>query len=138
MASMHTPNEAPAISPRTFAFTLGPALLVLGAAATWKEEGALSTCLLTIGTLLLLLGVLAPSLLVPVARAWMAFGHLLGRITTPVIFTALWLIAFVPMGIIRRRVGRSPLARNPNAASYWVQRPVVADDVARAAMERQF
>jgi hypothetical protein len=84
------------------------------------------------------LGVLVPTRLGPMERAWMALGHALGRVTTPIIFTLLWWLAIVPMGWVRRTFSRSPLARDPHAASYWQERAPKAPDVARRAMERQF
>lgn len=143
MAAMRTTSPADALpSPRRFAFTVGPALMVLAAVATFRQKGGTAGVLVsaatTIGAVVMVLGIVAPRLLAPVVRVWMALGHLLGRVTTPVLFTALWWLAFVPVGILRRRLGRSPLARDPNAASYWVTRPARDEAVARAAMERQF
>lgn len=86
---------------RRFGFTLGPALLVVAAVAWWRAA----------------LGA---------AQGGAAIGHLLGRVSIPVFFTLLWIVAFVPMGIARYRLSRSPLARQ------------VFPDVARTALERQF
>ncbi len=143
MAAMHTTSPANALpSPRRFAFTVGPTLLVLAAVAVFRQQsgtaGVLVPAATTVGVAIMVLGIVVPRLLMPVVRAWMALGHLLGRVTTPVLFTALWWLAFVPVGVLRRRLGRSPLARDPDAATYWVTRPVRDEAVARAAMERQF
>jgi len=86
----------------------------------------------------LLLGVVFPRLLAPVLRAWMALGHVMGLIMTPIIFTILWWVAFVPVGFVRRTFSRSPLARDPRAATYWAARAPRSDDAVRASLERQF
>jgi len=125
-------------SPRRFGLTLGPALLLVAAVAWWRGALGAAQGVAAVGVLLVTAGLLAPTVLAPVSRAWMAVGHLLGRITTPIFFTLLWVLAFVPMGIVRRRLSRSPLARDPRATSYWVARPDVSADVARSSMERQF
>jgi hypothetical protein len=127
-----------ALSPRRFGLTLGPALLMVAAVAWWRAALGAAQGVAAVGLLLVTAGLLAPTVLAPLSRVWMAFGHLLGRVTTPVFFTLLWIVAFVPMGIARRRLSRSPLARDPNAASYWVRRAAVSPDVARTSMERQF
>jgi hypothetical protein len=133
-----TASADSAPSPRRFGLTLGPALLVVAAVAWWRAALGAAQGVAAIGLLLVTAGLLAPTVLAPISRGWMAFGHLLGRVTTPVFFTLLWIVAFVPMGIARRRLSRSPLARDPNAASYWVPRAKVSPDVARTSMERQF
>lgn len=126
------------ISPRRFGLTLGPALLVVAGVAWWRAAAGSAYGLAVVGMLLVIAGAFAPRVLAPVARAWMALGHHLGRITTPVFFSLLWVIAFVPMGVLRRTFSRSPLARDPKASSYWVARAHVPPEVARTSMERQF
>ncbi|WP_145978999.1 SxtJ family membrane protein [Gemmatimonas phototrophica] len=125
-------------SPRRFGLTLGPALLVVAAVAWWRAALGAAQGVAAVGLLLVTAGLLAPTVLAPLSRGWMAFGHLLGRVTTPLFFTLLWVVAFVPIGLLRRTFSRSPLARDPEALSYWVPRPPIAPDVARASMERQF
>jgi hypothetical protein len=125
-------------SPRRFGLTIGPLLLLLAAWVAWRGHTRPAQTLEAVGGTLLLLGLVAPRLLAPVLRGWMAIGHAMGLVMTPVIFTLLWWLAFVPVGLLRCTVSRSPLARDPRAASYWVTRAPVADEAARASLERQF
>lgn len=83
-------------------------------------------------------GLTVPTRLGPVQRAWMALGVALSRITAPLLYGALYWLVMTPIGIVRRTVGRSPLARDAHATSYWVVRPPQDDEVARRRMERQF
>lgn len=64
-----------------------------------------------------------PSLLRPLNRAWFQLSLLLNRIVNPVVMMLMFLIAFVPTGLLMR-IWRDPLVRRrqPQAASYWVAR----------------
>lgn len=125
-------------SPRKFGLTIGPLLLVVAAVVAWRGHTVQAQLIEAVGGTLLLLGVVFPRLLAPVLRAWMALGHAMGLIMTPIIFTVLWWIAFVPVGFVRRTFSRSPLARDPRAESYWAVRARRSDDAVRASLERQF
>lgn len=83
-------------------------------------------------------GVAVPSRLGPVQRAWMALGVALSRITAPLFYSAVYWLVLTPIGIVRRTVGRSPLARDAGATSYWIVRPSQDEESARRRMERQF
>lgn len=65
--------------------------------------------------------VTAPSSLEPVYRGWMRFGMLLGKITTPIILTLLFLITILPGAIVMRLFGKDPMRRGfDDSASYRV------------------
>jgi hypothetical protein len=68
----------------------------------------------------------------------MALGLALSRLTTPAFYSLLYLLVLTPTGLLRRTVGRSPLARDSASASYWVPREPVGPDEQRRAMQRQF
>lgn len=65
-----------------------------------------------------------PAILHPFNRAWMAFGLLLSRITNPIITALLLYLVFTPVGFLLRIAGKDPLRlrREPQAASYWIER----------------
>jgi hypothetical protein len=80
--------------------------------------------------------IFALSFVRPVGRrlyvAWMALGVTLGRVVSPVILLALYVILFVPVGLVFRLRGRDALRRRlrRDAASYWEEHPKI-DDPAR-------
>lgn len=123
---------------RRFGLILGPALIAIAALLWWRDQHHLAIAGAIAGTLLLVCAMVAPQVLGPVERAWMVLGHLMGRVTTPMIFSVLWWVVFVPIGICRRTLTRSPLSRRADAPTYWVRRPPVVPELTRAAMERQF
>lgn len=57
-------------------------------------------------------GIVAPTSLGPVYRGWMHFGMLLGKITTPIILTLLFLVAILPGALIMRLFRNDPMRRS--------------------------
>jgi hypothetical protein len=88
--------------------------------------------------ILALLAVLAPTLLQPLNRAWMAFGHVLGRIFSPIVMGLIFFGVVTPIAVIARWRGLDPMRRrfDPVAKSYWIERQPPGPDP--ATMERQF
>ncbi len=67
-------------------------------------------------------GIIAPTSLGSVYRGWMRLGMLLGKITTPVILTLLFLVAILPGALLMRLFGKDPMRRRfDKAASYRVK-----------------
>lgn len=65
---------------------------------------------------------LAPSTLKPVYHGWMRFSMLLGKVTTPIIMTLVFAIAFVPMALLLRLLRKDFLHRKFDASpSYRVE-----------------
>ena len=123
---------------RKFAFTLGVGFAVLAALFLWRGRATVSLVLSSVAILSGVLGIAAPTRLGPVERAWTAFGVALSRVTSPVFFTLIYMVVVAPIGLVRRTVGRSPLARDPKARSYWIRRTPVDAVARRSGLERQF
>lgn len=112
-------------SDRVFGFTVGGILAVLGLWRWWSAGiGPLAALLLAVGIALVLGGALLPSALAPLNRAWTRLGLLLGRIVTPVVMAVVYVLAFVPTGLVMRARGRDllRLRREPDASTYWIER----------------
>lgn len=122
----------------TFAFTLSAAFAVLAAVATWRHRTITAEVLFTLAASFLLLGLAVPTRLGPVQRAWMALGHAIGRVTSPIVLGGIYYLALGPIAYLRRTFGTSPLSRNPTAATYWIHRTPLGAEERRRAMERQF
>lgn len=73
---------------------------------------------------LLVLALVLPRALTPVAWAWLGLGHLLHIIISPVVLSVLYCIAVVPTGIYLKITGKDPLRlkSDPAASSYWIDR----------------
>jgi hypothetical protein len=117
---------------RKFGLTVGGVFLLLGCVSWWRGHEVAPRVMWTLGAPLVVLGAVAPSLLGPVERAWMAMAEVLGRINTRIILTVLYFVVVTPLGWVRRR-SADPLDRgmgdgNP---SNWVVRPRGPVDPAR-------
>lgn len=123
---------------RRFALTLAGGFVLLGALALWRGRQRIAVALFALAALALLAALLVPTRLGGVQRGWTALGLALSRVTTPIFYSVLYLVVMTPMGWIRRTVGHSPLARDPAAASYWIERDQPSEEERRSAMERQF
>ena len=117
---------------RKFGLVVGGVFVLLAAWSWWRGHGVAPLLLTTIGTPLLLGGALAPQLLAPLERAWMALAHVLGRINTTLMLALLYYLLFTPIGWLRR-LGKDPLDRRMGEAksSHWVRRDKQQTDAER-------
>ena len=74
--------------------------------------------------LLAILALAAPAVLRAPADAWAVLGRLLGRVTTPILLTVVFVLVVVPLGVLMRLFGKDALRlrRDPKAATYWIER----------------
>ena len=64
----------------------------------------------------------APATLGPVYKGWMRIGLLLGKVTTPVILTLVFVITILPAALIMRTLRHDPLRRKlDESGSYRVE-----------------
>lgn len=72
----------------------------------------------------LLTGLMMPSWLRPLNRAWFLFGMLLHKIVSPLAMGLIFYFAVTPTALLMRLFGKDPLrlAKDPAAASYWIKR----------------
>jgi hypothetical protein len=122
---------------RKFGLTVGIAFAVLGAVSWWRGHVWPPRVLGTLGVLLFVPGLLAPRLLAPVERAWMAFATVLGRVNTRIILGLIFYLVVTPVGLVMR-LFRDPLNRKQGDphASQWIKRAPEPVDPAR--YQRQF
>ena len=120
---------------RKFGLTLGAAFLLLGGVMWWREHTVAFLVSITLAAVLAAAGLVIPTRLEPVERAWMRLAHLLSRVTTPLFMGIVYFLVIAPTGIVRRSLGRSALRRPREASSYWVARDITAR---RSDLERQF
>jgi Mg2+/Co2+ transporter CorB len=108
---------------RSFGITLGIALLVIAGVLYWRTApGVIAVS--SIGVLLLVVGFVAPAILGPLYKPWMALAVLLGFIMTRILLTLIFVLLFIPTGLLMRLFGRDPLRRklDPDAKTYWIRK----------------
>ena len=132
------PTEAG--SDRAFGCTVGSILMLIGAAKAFVA-GAIFwvACLIFVsGSVLLLLGIIAPSRLSTLNGIWLKVGTAIARVVNPVILALLFFLVVTPMAFFMRIVGKRPLglAADRGAATYWIEREPRAGGA--STMRRQF
>lgn len=128
------PARLIAAAGRKFGLTVGLAFVAIGGILLWRQHPTKAYVSLSLGALLVVAGLVIPTLLGPVERAWMGLAHLISKVTTPIFMGIVYFIAITPIGYVRSRNG-SPL-RRPRGQSSWL--PRTDRDKEPAAMERQF
>lgn len=121
---------------RRFALTVGGAFLIFAAIAYWRGHGTIALGLATLGAALSLAGLLIPTYLGPVERAWMAMAHAISKVTTPIVLGSMYLLVLTPVGILRRAIGGNPLTHERTEQGFWKARPSGARRT--GSMRRQF
>lgn len=121
---------------RRFGVTVGGAFLVLASVAWWRERDVVAGVLAVIGGAFVVGGLLIPTHLGPVERAWMKLAHAISRVTTPVLMAVMYFGILTPTGFLRRTLGQNPIAHRPSEGSYWKTRP--AGKRKSSSMEQQF
>ena len=67
----------------------------------------------------------APAQLLPVYKAWLKIGRLLGRALNTLVLVLIYYLVITPAALIKRVIGGRPLPLKPDAeaSSYWVSKP---------------
>lgn len=118
---------------RQFGLLLGGIVLALGIYSWWRS-GSLAWPWPAVAALLILTAELGPALLRPLYQPWMILAKTLGLIVTYLLLTVLFVVAFIPGGVLLRLRGRDPLHRHWRTDSYWIAR----DRSVPSDMERMF
>ena len=110
---------------RKFGIAIGVILLVIAGFLFWKEKESFQI-ILTVGTILFVLGILVPAILKPIYWIWMIFATILGWIMTRVILSLLFYIIITPIGLIPRFFGKQflELKWDKSKESYWNYRTI--------------
>jgi hypothetical protein len=119
---------------RKFGLTLGGAFLVLAVIGYWRGHPTTLRVLGTFGILLVAGALVAPTLLRPIERAWMALARVISRVTTPIFMGAVYFILLTPIGFLRRTFGSSALVHRPGSTGVWLDRR----ESPRGVLDRQF
>jgi len=117
---------------RRFGLVVGGVFALLALWSTYCAHPVLAAVFASLATPLVGLGLVAPRLLAPVERAWMALAHVLGRINTTLILALLYYLVFTPIGAVRRLFS-DPLDRRMGEPrpSHWTARERAPADPSR-------
>lgn len=106
---------------REFGFIVGGVFILLS--GWWLYRGkftGVASITLTLGILLILLGLLWPRALVFPNKAWMLLAAGLSFVTTRIILGLVFFLLVTPIGVVKRLSGWDPLSRRSgSSSSYW-------------------
>ena len=122
-------QPTPLPSNTSFGWLFTIVFLLLAAWSGWKGAMSWSLGFGSLSATFLLVTLIAPRLLTPLNRAWMALGHLLGRIISPIVLGVMFFGLVTPFALVMRVAGRDALRlrafRDPKIASHWIRRDPV-------------
>jgi len=121
---------------RKFGLTLGFAFTAIGLLLYWRGRHGRAMVAFSIGGLFLAAGLVIPTHLGPVERAWMGLAHLISKVTTPIFMGIVYFVVMMPIGFIRRAFGSPIAAEKERTASRWM--PHTPAEALGEHMERQF
>ena len=104
---------------KNFGVTIGFILLMIGAFLFIREK---DSCIyfFSIGSILIIVGVITPVILKPIYKIWMIFAVIIGWIMTRVILSILFFSIITTIGIFTRLIGKDFLSlKSKNNKSYW-------------------
>ena len=116
---------------RRFGATVGAAFLALAGLLWWRGRTTGAGVFATVGGTLILAAILIPARLGPVQRFWMALGHAISRVTTPVVIAIMYFAVLTPFAALRRTFARSPLRRSSSSPTFWIERRTRRSDLTR-------
>lgn len=122
---------------KDFGLVMCAALAILGGALWYKEKDTY-TIFLSIAAVFGVLGLVLPSLLRPLQKAWMVFAVIMGFIMTRLILSILFYFVFTAIGLGGRLFGKQflNLKMDRSQTSYWIKRKSQPFD--KTHYERQF
>ena len=108
---------------RQFGLTVAIVLSLLGGLFFLRKKDYYS-CFLAFSAAFLFLGLVAPILLKPIQKIWMALSIIIGWFITRIILIILFYLVVTPTGILARLFGKDflNLRFDRNINSYWIPR----------------
>ena len=108
---------------RSFGVSVGGVLCVLAAALFWRGRPVRAEIVGAIGSALVVLGAVAPSLLKGPRVWWWRVARTVGDFNARVLLTVMFVAVFVPLGVIWRLTGKDPLGRRKGSPG-WMAYPI--------------
>ena len=116
-------SKSPVNPERAFGVSIGTVLLAIACYLLWRARFYNSGVFGTVGVLLIVLGVSKPSLLKWPSTIWWRFSRALGYVNARVLLTVMFVLVFVPIGVLCRVTTLDPLRRRRSQWSGWVPYP---------------
>ncbi len=110
---------------RRYGFVMAGAFGVISALLWWRSSAG-APYVLGVASFFGILAIVAPTLLGPVEKLWMAFAEKLSIVMTTLILTVAYYLVITPIGLLLRVMGKDLLKiKKSQAPSFW--QPVEPD-----------
>ena len=116
-------HKAPVNPERPFGVSVGGVLCAIAAILAWRGRTSRAEIIGGVGAVLVLLGLVYPSLLKWPSVVWWWFARALGHLNARVLLTLLFVIVLVPLNAVWRLTGKDPLARRRDKCPGWFPYP---------------
>ena len=122
---------------REFGITIGAVLLIISGLAVWSGKASYGY-FITFGFLSIVLGLIAPGILKPFQKVWMAFSAVIGFFMSRLILALLFYGVMTPIGLLMKLFGKDILDQRilKEETSYWHERPLALKN--KASYENQY
>ena len=122
---------------KKFGITMGIILTIIGFSLLWKKN-IYCEYFFFLAASFFISGLILPSVLKPVYKAWMALSVVMGFIMTRVIMVIIFYLIVTPIGLIASLTGKEFLDMkiDKSAKSYWIVREKIQK--VKSDYERQF
>jgi hypothetical protein len=122
---------------KKFGITMGIILSVIGFFLLWKKNNNYNY-ILFLAAAFFITGLILPSILRPIYKAWMALAVVMNFIMTRVIMAVIFYLIVTPTGLIASLTGKKFLDMkiDKSAKSYWIIREKT--NKLKSDYERQF
>jgi hypothetical protein len=129
-------HKKPRNPERSFGVSVGAVLCAIAIVLAWRGRVTRAEWLGGVGAVLLVLGLVRPSLLKWPSAAWWRFAQALGYVNARILLTVLFGLVLTPLGLLWRLTGKDPLTRRRAQWSGWTDYPARYRD--RRHYERMF
>jgi len=122
---------------KKFGITMGIILTIIGFFLLWKKNNNYDY-ILYLAAAFFITGLILPSILRPIYKAWMALAVVMNFIMTKIIMAVIFYLILTPTGFIASLTGKKFLDMkiDKNAKSYWITREKTQK--VKSDYERQF
>jgi hypothetical protein len=123
MTTSLTSTRGPKNPERSFGVSVGGALCLLAAVATWRHHSYGAAIAGMVGVPLLALGLTVPRALAWPSALWWRLVHVLGYVNSRILLTVMFSAIIVPLNAFWRLTGKDPLAQRKGSSSGWSPYP---------------
>ena len=107
---------------RKFGFTMAGAFTVFALIVLYRHRTTPAIVFGSLTIFFLFFALVAPKLLEPIEKVWMAFARVLGAINTRIIMGLFYFLFFVPLSLFFKAIGRDEMRRrrwSSGATTNW-------------------